>query len=213
MAEAAKLNEGMGAAIIDINMGCPVKKVVNGHAGSALMLVITMAAAIGSYTVNLRVSAERSVVEKLQRQLVADAREIRTLQVELRTRARFPEMQRWNDGVFQMSAPAAGQYLRNPVQLASFGAAPEAAAAPSVTYAVTTSAAVPTAPAGPVTVAYAPRPAAPSATVVAAPDAARLIRAGYTQTKAASAPVPVAVPAPAPVVTPGPVEILPEGRQ
>ena len=37
MAEAAKLNEGMGAAIIDINMGCPVKKVVNGHAGSALM--------------------------------------------------------------------------------------------------------------------------------------------------------------------------------
>ena len=37
MAEAARLNEGMGAAIIDINMGCPVKKVVNGHAGSALM--------------------------------------------------------------------------------------------------------------------------------------------------------------------------------
>ncbi len=37
MAEAAKLNEAMGAAIIDINMGCPVKKVVNGHAGSALM--------------------------------------------------------------------------------------------------------------------------------------------------------------------------------
>lgn len=37
MAEAAKLNEDMGAHIIDINMGCPVKKVVNGHAGSALM--------------------------------------------------------------------------------------------------------------------------------------------------------------------------------
>ena len=37
MAEAAKLNEDSGAAIIDINMGCPVKKVVNGHAGSALM--------------------------------------------------------------------------------------------------------------------------------------------------------------------------------
>lgn len=37
MAEAAKLNEGMGAAFIDINMGCPVKKVVGGHAGSALM--------------------------------------------------------------------------------------------------------------------------------------------------------------------------------
>ncbi len=37
MGEAAKLNEDRGAAIIDINMGCPVKKVVNGHAGSALM--------------------------------------------------------------------------------------------------------------------------------------------------------------------------------
>jgi tRNA-dihydrouridine synthase B len=37
MAEAAKLNEDGGAAIIDINMGCPVKKVVNGYAGSALM--------------------------------------------------------------------------------------------------------------------------------------------------------------------------------
>ena len=37
MAEAAKVCEGRGAAIIDINMGCPVKKVVNGSAGSALM--------------------------------------------------------------------------------------------------------------------------------------------------------------------------------
>ena len=37
MAEAAKLNEDRGARIIDINFGCPVKKVVNGHAGSSLM--------------------------------------------------------------------------------------------------------------------------------------------------------------------------------
>jgi len=37
MAEAAKLNADRGAAVIDINFGCPVKKVVNGHAGSALM--------------------------------------------------------------------------------------------------------------------------------------------------------------------------------
>jgi len=37
MAEAAKLSADRGAAIIDINFGCPVKKVVNGHAGSALM--------------------------------------------------------------------------------------------------------------------------------------------------------------------------------
>ncbi|WFW29974.1 MAG: tRNA dihydrouridine synthase DusB [Wolbachia endosymbiont of Menacanthus eurysternus] len=37
MAEAAKLSENMGTKIIDINFGCPVKKVTNGHAGSALM--------------------------------------------------------------------------------------------------------------------------------------------------------------------------------
>jgi tRNA-dihydrouridine synthase B len=37
MAEAAKLNADRGAGIIDINFGCPVKKIVNGHAGSALM--------------------------------------------------------------------------------------------------------------------------------------------------------------------------------
>ncbi len=37
MGEAAKLNEDMGADIIDINFGCPVKKVVNGFAGSALL--------------------------------------------------------------------------------------------------------------------------------------------------------------------------------
>jgi tRNA-dihydrouridine synthase B len=37
MAEAAKMNEDMGAKIIDINFGCPAKKVVGGFAGSALM--------------------------------------------------------------------------------------------------------------------------------------------------------------------------------
>ena len=37
MAEAARINVARGAQLIDINMGCPVKKVVNGDAGSALM--------------------------------------------------------------------------------------------------------------------------------------------------------------------------------
>ena len=37
MGEAAKMCEDYGADIVDINMGCPVKKVVNGYAGSALM--------------------------------------------------------------------------------------------------------------------------------------------------------------------------------
>ena len=37
MSDAAKICENNGADLIDINMGCPVKKVVNGYAGSALM--------------------------------------------------------------------------------------------------------------------------------------------------------------------------------
>jgi len=51
MAEAAKLNEQRGAAIIDINMGCPVKKVVNGEAGSALMRDLKLASQIIDATV------------------------------------------------------------------------------------------------------------------------------------------------------------------
>ncbi len=46
MGEAAKLSEDRGAAIIDINMGCPVRKVTNGDAGSALMRDLDNAGAI-----------------------------------------------------------------------------------------------------------------------------------------------------------------------
>lgn len=51
MAEAAKLNADRRAAIIDINMGCPVKKVVNGDAGSALMRDLPLAARLIEATV------------------------------------------------------------------------------------------------------------------------------------------------------------------
>lgn len=37
ISEAAKMNEDLGADLIDINFGCPVKKVVKGFAGSAVM--------------------------------------------------------------------------------------------------------------------------------------------------------------------------------
>jgi len=46
MADAARLAEDRGAAIVDINMGCPVRKVTNGDAGSALMRDLKGAAAI-----------------------------------------------------------------------------------------------------------------------------------------------------------------------
>lgn len=51
MGEAAKLNEDRGAAIIDINFGCPVRKVTNGMAGSALMREVPLATELMKSTV------------------------------------------------------------------------------------------------------------------------------------------------------------------
>ncbi|WP_128892643.1 tRNA dihydrouridine synthase DusB [Erythrobacter sp. HKB08] len=51
MGEAAKLNADRGAAIIDINFGCPVRKVVNGMAGSALMREVPLATKLMEATV------------------------------------------------------------------------------------------------------------------------------------------------------------------
>ena len=52
MSEAAKLCEDHGADLVDINMGCPVKKVVNGYAGSALMKDESLASSILNSVVN-----------------------------------------------------------------------------------------------------------------------------------------------------------------
>lgn len=52
MAEAAKYNADRGAQIIDINMGCPAKKVCNVMAGSALLQHETLVSKILSTVVN-----------------------------------------------------------------------------------------------------------------------------------------------------------------
>ena len=52
MADAARHNVDHGAQIIDINMGCPAKKVCNAWAGSALMRDETLVAGILSAVVN-----------------------------------------------------------------------------------------------------------------------------------------------------------------
>ena len=63
MAEAARVVEGMGADIVDVNMGCPVPKIANRSAGCSLMrepehaarVVRTMAGAVGiPVTVKMR---------------------------------------------------------------------------------------------------------------------------------------------------------------
>lgn len=51
IAESAKMNEAMGAKIIDLNFGCPAKKVTGGYAGSALMRDELLAAKIIEKTV------------------------------------------------------------------------------------------------------------------------------------------------------------------
>jgi len=51
MAEAAKLAEDRGASVIDINFGCPVRKVVGQLAGSALMREVPLARRLMEATV------------------------------------------------------------------------------------------------------------------------------------------------------------------
>jgi tRNA-dihydrouridine synthase B len=46
IADSARMNEDMGAKIIDLNFGCPAKKVVGGYSGSALMKDEKLAAEI-----------------------------------------------------------------------------------------------------------------------------------------------------------------------
>jgi nifR3 family TIM-barrel protein len=51
MGEAARLAEASGAAVVDINMGCPAKRVTGGYAGSALMRDLDHAARLIEATV------------------------------------------------------------------------------------------------------------------------------------------------------------------
>ncbi len=52
MGEAARIAAGEGADIIDINMGCPAKKVTGGYSGSALMRDLDHAMTLVEATVN-----------------------------------------------------------------------------------------------------------------------------------------------------------------
>lgn len=104
--------------------------------GSVSMMAATAVAILAFNTLSLHVSAERAKVERLQSRIAADLRDIRALEAELRTRARLPVLQKWNDNVLAMSAPTAKQFADSPVQLAAF--APNAPAAPTVQLALAT---------------------------------------------------------------------------
>src|SRR5206468_12262090 len=97
-AEAAKLNADRGARIIDINFGCPVKKVVNGHAGSSLMrdeahaariLEATVKAVRLPVTLKMRTGWDEQNRNAPVLARVAEACGIRMITVHGRTRCQF----------------------------------------------------------------------------------------------------------------------------
>src|SRR5215469_3528564 len=98
MAEAAKLNADRGARIIDINFGCPVKKVVNGHAGSALMrdelhaariLEVTVKAVDLPVTLKMRTGWDDRNRNAPALARIAEQSGIRMITVHGRTRCQF----------------------------------------------------------------------------------------------------------------------------
>jgi tRNA-dihydrouridine synthase B len=96
LATAAKLNQDMGAQIIDINMGCPAKKVCNKAAGSALMkdekLVQAILEAVVSavdipVTLKIRTGWDTNNKNALSIAKIAEASGIQALAIHGRTRA------------------------------------------------------------------------------------------------------------------------------
>ena len=98
MAEAARIAEAQGAPLIDINMGCPAKKVVGGASGSALMreparAMALIEAVLGAVSVPVSVKMRLGWDETclnapdLAREAVAAG--VRMITVHGRTRAQF----------------------------------------------------------------------------------------------------------------------------
>lgn len=96
MAEAARMNEGRGARIIDINMGCPVKKICNNGGGAALLKDESRAAAIIAavvkavnvpVTVKIRLGWDHAHKNGLTIARLAEQNGARMLTVHGRTRA------------------------------------------------------------------------------------------------------------------------------
>ncbi|MGV3278382.1 tRNA dihydrouridine synthase DusB [Rickettsiales bacterium LUAb2] len=98
MSEAAKMNEDLGASLIDINMGCPVKKVIKGIAGSALMQHEEMAGKIMETVVNsvkipvtlkTRLGWDRSSLNAVNMAKIAENSGIQLITIHGRTRQQF----------------------------------------------------------------------------------------------------------------------------
>jgi nifR3 family TIM-barrel protein len=98
MAEGARIAEAHGAAIIDINMGCPSKQVTNGAAGSALMRDLDHAtrlieATIGAVripvTLKMRLGWDTACINAPELARRAESAGVRAIIVHGRTRCQF----------------------------------------------------------------------------------------------------------------------------
>lgn len=98
MAEAARIAEGEGADIIDINMGCPAKKVTGGYCGSALMrdpdLAIRITEGVVAsvrvpVTVKMRLGWDENDLNAPQLARMAEAAGAAMITVHGRTRCQF----------------------------------------------------------------------------------------------------------------------------
>ncbi|MGI4877976.1 MAG: hypothetical protein ACRYG4_10895 [Janthinobacterium lividum] len=97
---------------------------------SMALVGAAMASVLVCYTVSLRVSAERAGVDVARSHIAGDLQDIRTLEAELRTRSRLPELQRWNEQVLALAPPRAEQFVGSTMMLASYAVpAPAAPAA------------------------------------------------------------------------------------
>jgi tRNA-dihydrouridine synthase B len=98
MAEAARINADLGAQVIDVNFGCPAKKVCNRAAGSALMrdeplvggiLAAVVAAAGVPVTLKMRTGWDRESRNAVAIARIAEREGVAALAVHGRTRADF----------------------------------------------------------------------------------------------------------------------------
>lgn len=76
-------------------------------------------AAMGLYLITSQVAAERTELERVNRQILATKKDIRRLQTELATRANLRQLERWNGEVLALTTPDADQFLGAETQLAS----------------------------------------------------------------------------------------------
>ena len=85
---------------------------------SLFMVASCAGAALGCYLVSLRVASERAQLESVETNIVLAQRDMRLLQTEIGTRGRLSQLERWNAGAFELSAPAADQILDGGFELA-----------------------------------------------------------------------------------------------